>query len=124
MHRAQTIGGVMDFELEGLIDSVRKTHGGGAIELHVGASDEGDVLEAHLFRDAVEESAGGAPTGLRCFLKVHDGRDHNLVVDMRDSGELHQLLCRVVASEGTQNGAQEKSSIPSDFVGFEDCPDF
>lgn len=59
------------------------------IEVHVGALDRDDVREAHLLRDAVQERAHCGPS---LSLTVHRGREHNLVVAMRDAGELHARL--------------------------------
>ena len=89
------------------------------------------MTEALLLQRAVEERAAlatspGADEAVRCSVKVHDGRDHNLVVEMRDSGELHDWLCQLVAAEGAEGGAAAgvEEALPAKFVGFEDCPDF
>ena len=54
---------------------------------------------------------------------MHVARDHNLVVEMRDSGELHELLRSLVAEEDGA-AAHDAAEIPSDFEGFANCPDF
>lgn len=114
---------MVGYELVGLTDALRAAPAAqrGVIELHVGGCDEGDVHEAALLAHAAEE-AGAAGGCLSCTLEVHEGRDHNLVVEMRDSGELHDLLVRLVAADPARGGATE--SLPSQFVGFHDCPDF
>ncbi|KAL3908612.1 MAG: hypothetical protein SGPRY_009729, partial [Prymnesium sp.] len=60
--------------------------------------------------------------GPRCDVIVHPGRDHNMVVDMRDSGELHTLLCSLQDTAGRKS--RPEVSLPEGFVGFHDCPDF
>ena len=65
------------------------------IELHAGAAEEGDVREAEMLAAAVaERRAHRGESGVACELTVHAGRDHNLVKEMRDAGELHALLRR------------------------------
>ena len=109
-----------------------------AIEVHAGALEEGDVYEARLLAAAVEQrraaemafrtpqraelegvrrESGG---GLACSLTVHPGRDHNLVKEMRDLGELQALLQRVA---GLAGGFSDNEGITDDFVGFRDCGD-
>ena len=58
---------------------------------------------------------------MTCELTVHEGRDHNLVTDMRDAGELDALLRRIAAGDDDEGGG---AAIPEEFRGFEDCPDF
>ena len=110
------------------------------IELHVGDADPGDVHEARVLQEAIAayESAAaphrgsgdqrGPPPRLACDVTVHAARDHNLVVDMRDTGELHELLCRFVAEgEGAgdaRGSAPAQIAMPEAFGGFQDCPDF
>lgn len=97
-----------------------------AIEVHCGDADPGDVAEARTLAAAVESVSqsreGGV--GVSCRVKVHQARDHNLVVEMRDSGELHELLCALVAADDAQDIAGAAPEIPSDFEGFANCPDF
>lgn len=121
----QAAGRVVGHELVGLTDTVRvASTSRSVVELHVGALDEGDVQEAALLKRAVDNMAAVRATeGLSCTVKVHEGRDHNLVVEMRDSGELHELLCRLVTNPETADTTRH-SLLPQEFVGFEDCPDF
>ena len=69
------------------------------IEVHVGEKEPGDVREARMLQAAVatraskEDNSGGG--GLSCRLHLHAGRDHNVATEMRDSGELHELLRRL-----------------------------
>ena len=67
------------------------------IEVHVGAAEAGDVHEAELLIGAVNgrrRTGGGTDGdgGLCAMMQVHPNRDHNLVVALRDSGELHRML--------------------------------
>jgi hypothetical protein len=100
-----------------------------AIELHAGSTEAGDVYEAEMLAAAVAAShaAGG---GVSCRLTVHEGRDHNLVKEMRDEGELHALLRRVAGVETAEAGAAREAGaraaavgIDANFVGFHDCGD-
>ena len=124
------IGRAAGFPLESLDSLVRKLpprqpwpQGSATrIVLHCGDADPGDVAEAWTLEAAVREAAALRPTGVACSVTVHAARDHNLVVDMRDSGELHELLCSLVAEEGAEAGGE--AEIPSDFEGFTNCPDF
>ena len=88
----------------------------------MGDADPGDVDEARALERAIASSApprsGGGVPRLACAVTVHAARDHNLVVDMRDTGELHDLLCRLVRED------EPSGVMPADFVGFQDCPDF
>ena len=63
------------------------------VVLHVGASDAGDVYEAELLSTAIDAArrkhGGGGP---RVALTVHANRDHNLVVDLRNDGQLVRML--------------------------------
>jgi len=102
-----------------------------AIEVHAGATEDGDVREAQLLVQAVDERRrrlGGGEGELSCALTLHDGRDHNLVKEMRDAGELHDLLRRVAGLEldapPTAAEPQPSAGIAAGFVGFEDCGDF
>jgi len=74
--------------------------GGVRIEIHAGDADPGDVSEALLLEQTIGACATAA--GLSCCVKVHPGRDHNLVVDMRDTGELHKMLCCLAAEDGDE----------------------
>ena len=87
-----------------------------SIELHAGSLEVGDVAEAMLLVDAVEARSR---SGLSCTLTVHEGRDHNLVKEMRDEGELHSLLRRVAGLTRESEGDE----ISEEFVGFQDCGD-
>jgi hypothetical protein len=80
-----------------------------AIELHVGANDEGDVREARLLLGATERH--GLPS-LACSLHVYPDRGHNLVTQMRDDGELDDLLKRLAAPVGGRPGATISSFAP------------
>ena len=73
--------------------------------------------------ESVSQSREGG-VGVSCRVKVHQARDHNLVVEMRDSGELHELLCALVAADDAQDIAGAAPEIPTDFEGFANCPDF
>lgn len=68
------------------------------IELHVGAEEEGDVMEAHILRDAVR--ARSDTCGLTCTLQLHAGCDHSVVGALRDSGQLQPLLRRHLRGPG------------------------
>ena len=103
------------------------------LELHVGSCDQGDVHEAERLKAAVDAhrergELGGVASRLTCRVVVHPGADHNLVVGLRDRGELHRLLEALVAGE--EDGAKSKldmarpDRIPEHFDGFQDCPDF
>lgn len=142
------VGHAEGFRLESLDEIVRglaSRHGGGVttpggrahrqptigIEIHCGDADPGDVAEARTLEavvsqlsQGVEAAAGGGGVGfgVTCAVKVHEARDHNLVVEMRDSGELHDLLRSLVAEE--EGAAPDAAEIPSDFEGFANCPDF
>jgi hypothetical protein len=91
----------------------------------VGARDVGDVEEAALLHQAVAEAAAaGGGGGVTCTVELHADRDHNLVTDMRDTGELHELLCRLVRGEEIGAGRGVEPAMAADFDGFPDCPDF
>lgn len=65
--------------------------------MHVGATEHGDVHEAELLRAAVEgrgQHGSTAASRMAIDLHVHPNRNHNLVIDLRDTGELHHLLRR------------------------------
>ena len=103
------------------------------VEMHVGRLEEGDVREAKMLQAAVDgrrcssSGGGGGGGGVACALTVHDGRDHNLVKEMRDDGELHELLRRVAglasAPAAASEDAKESGAIAEGFVGFRDCGD-
>ena len=64
-----------------------------ALELHVGSAEHGDVHEAELLRAAVHERRRGSRgCGMRCCTRLHANRSHNLVLHLRNSGELHEML--------------------------------
>ena len=111
-----------------------------AIELHAGTADPGDVYEALLLEAAVAQrrhtGAGSttmnaadtadtaADAAVSCVLNVHEGRDHNLVKEMRDAGELHELLQRIAGvGAAAAQGDGATSTIVDGFVGFRDCGD-
>ncbi|KAL1525112.1 hypothetical protein AB1Y20_019984 [Prymnesium parvum] len=142
----QAFGEIEQFELLGLLDVVRTASGyNTVVEVHVGSKDVSDVREAMLLQEAVQELVVAREDqeslavhcgqrsdvqtvtrqgGVTCSVVVHDERDHNLVVDMRDSGELHDLLCRVASSRHGTSDAKDADSLPDKFLGFHDCPDF
>ena len=73
------------------------------VMIHVGAQEAGDVREAEMVRAAVEVKSSSSVPGdqhLSCDVHVHRGRDHNLVTAMRDTGELHDLLMRLLDTGG------------------------
>ena len=83
-------------QMTSLVESVGCSEKATAIEIHVGSREEGDLLEADMVKVA-SESRREAGWGISCVVHVHQGRDHNLVTAMRDTGELHELLARQVA---------------------------
>ena len=92
----QVVGQAEHFSLLSLTDAARGASPGCTthVQLHVGASEAGDVHEAELLLAAIDETRasmrnGAGPTA---SLRVHPNRDHNLVVRLRDSGELHDML--------------------------------
>ena len=109
-----------------LIDAAALAPSNTVVEVHVGAVDEGDVLEAKMLQAAIADASSARAGGVSCRVVVHEGRDHNLVVDMRDAGELHDLLRRVAAAPASTGGGDPTAQpgIPADFDGFKDCPDF
>lgn len=84
------------------------------LEVHVGAEDVGDEAEVGMLRAAVEarqrgasrSETGSAANTMQIKVQVHKGRDHNVVVDLRDSGELHGLLKRLIDAP-RQEGEQD-----------------
>ena len=109
------------------------------LEVHVGGLCPGDVQEARALESAVHEY--GERLRLRCTCTLHAQREHCLAADMRDTGELHEVLSRLVLStarpcarldiEDAELEAQipeaeqtETQGLPMGFVGFEDCDDF
>lgn len=79
------VGAADGFELTSLCDVVAATTSAAAhIEVHVGSLEPGDVTEARML-------AAALPAGAVDVVE-HPGRGHNLVTDMRDSGELDALL--------------------------------
>ena len=97
----KVVGGVEGFELTPATDAAKAARRGCAthIEIHVGASEQGDLHEAELVVAAVDEqrrkNGRGGPTA---NLRVHANRDHNLVVALRDEGSLHEMLCEWLRS--------------------------
>ena len=78
------VGAVDGFELTSLRDVAVATTAAAHIELHMGSLETGDVAEAHML-------AAALPAGAVDVVE-HAGRGHNLVTDMRNSGELDALL--------------------------------
>lgn len=78
------VGAVEGFELTSLRDVAAATSVAAHIEVHVGSLEAGDVAEAQML-------AAALPAGAVDVIE-HAGRGHNLVTDMRDSGELDALL--------------------------------
>ena len=109
-------GAAADFPLVSLVDAVSAADAPAhtRLEVHVGSGAPADVVEAELLRAAAGDE--------RCTITLHEGRDHNLVTDMRDAGELDALLHRI-ATEGDGDG-DGGAAIPEGFTGFDDCPDF
>lgn len=136
---AQEFARVEGFELVDLVDVVTSTSNRkSVIEIHVGEQDDGDVVDAFTLQEAVnkvknratakpvastDEKADFRLPSLTCSVSVHEERDHNLVIEMRDTGELHELLCRVVQSEPVASQS-DLMPMPERFVGFKDCDDF
>ena len=88
----RVVGAAEQFELTSLVDAARRAPATStltAVELHLGASEVGDVHEGELLHDAICARAAG---GLSCTMHVHANRGHNLVLQMRDSGQLHERL--------------------------------
>ena len=86
------------------------------------------MLQAAVDGRRCSSSGGGVGGGgVACALTVHDGRDHNLVKEMRDEGELHELLRRVAglasAPAAASEEEEESGAIAEGFVGFRDCGD-
>ena len=78
--------------------------------------EEARVLEAAVAsRAAAVLSMSGGVHGLTCTVEEHADCDHNLVVDMRDSGKLHELLCSFV---GADEAGRTEAEVPKEFVGF------
>ena len=92
-----------------------------ALEIHVGGLCEGDVVEAHSLEAAVREREAG---GLTCTCHVHPEYDHSLAGSMRDSGALHDLLCRLVGARDAEASSAPVERLPEGFVGFADVEDF
>ena len=73
----------------------------------------------------------GSNGEVSCELTVHPARDHNLVKEMRDEGELHALLQRVAGIDALVTTQMEAGTAPAEsatiladgFVGFHDCGD-
>jgi pimeloyl-ACP methyl ester carboxylesterase len=100
----QIVAATMGYGLPNLVEAVRSapTTARTRLEVHVGGLDANDVREAQLLRAAVEERAQliGHTSGLRIKLAVHHGSEHNLVVELRDKGQLHEMLRGWLASNG------------------------
>ena len=105
--------------LASLVESIRTpgvmkaTH----LEVHVGDRCPGDVTEARLLETACTESGGG----VSCACVVHADRDHCLAAAMKQSGELHDVLARLVSQPACN---RHDARMPEAFAGFVDCDDF
>lgn len=86
------------------------------LEVHVGELCAGDCAEAELFAAAV--AAAEPEANLACAVVRHPRRGHRLAGEMRESGELHELLRRAVGDGAAEQG------LPESYVGFEGCDDF
>ena len=69
------------------------------IEVHVGAQEKGDVMEAEMLRTAVDAARGAGSPELSIDVRVWPGKDHNVVTALRDGGELHDILRRWCGGE-------------------------
>ena len=124
----RVVGEVEGFELTPLTDAARRAPVGCTtrLEVHAGSSEAGDVHEAELLVAAVEEEArkrsssssgskrgdGGGASVPTATLTVHPNRDHNLVIDLRDNGELHTMLQSwLQPSAATSAGMRATSSL-------------
>ncbi|KAL1519272.1 hypothetical protein AB1Y20_022801 [Prymnesium parvum] len=111
LHWLRLVAHFEQLELKPLTDCVRDAPAGcrTQIEVHVGGDEPGDVAEAEMLRAAVEQrraarkrQGAAAEGGVGIVVHTHAARDHNLVVDMRNSGELHALLTRHIGEEPTE----------------------
>ena len=108
--------------LPSLVDAVRSAPASCKTRLvvHVGGVDYNDVREAKLLHEAVEECtrhrlrrgtpAAGAGHGMTFDLSVHPGREHNLVVELRDQGQLHDMLCGWLSTDGMTTDGDHTST--------------
>lgn len=126
---------LVDAPLTSLVEAVEAAARDGhscAIDLHAGSAEVGDVYEAQLLSEACERAqqraatataSGRAPT---CKLTVHEGRDHNLVTEMRNEGALDALLARVAGCESPASDGRVPpgQALAAAFVGFEGDADF
>lgn len=94
-----------------------------AVTVHVGSGEPGDVMEAELAAEAVagwraqyghgggraggggSGGGGSGADGLCLDVIVHSGRDHNLVVDLRDEGLLEWMIRELVSGPATAGQA-------------------
>ena len=99
-------GAAADFPLVSLVDAVSAADAPAhtRLEVHVGSGAPADVVEAELLRAAAGDE--------RCTITLHEGRDHNLVTDMRDAGELDALLRRIAAGDDEGGGARDPGGVP------------
>ena len=130
------VGAVEGFELTSLVDAANRAPLScrTRIELHVGATDAGDVFEAEMLVDAVAGrrgskgskgggggggggGSGGSAQRMHATLRVHPNRDHNLVVGLRDSGELHAMLVGWLAPGGGGEATAEGGAAAAGKAG-------
>ena len=84
--------GARPLELASLLPSMERCSRPFAVEVHVGARESGDVREALLLREAAAAAAGGAVVGVH----VHSRQGHLLFRDLKETGELSELLRRLM----------------------------
>lgn len=125
----QLVSAVEGFEPTSLLDAVRRTPQTCSTQviLHVGTADENDVREAQMLRDEVNHrrgsgsssgsSSGGGGSRIHLTLHLHADREHNLVVEMRDSGRLQALMrgwlhpCPSGAEDGARRGEEHARRV-------------
>lgn len=115
------VASVTGVPLMSLVDAVQAagSHTKTRLEVHVGSKEPEDIQEARLLKDAVERTQAATGNDLSMDLKVHEGLDHNLVRNLKQTGQLHELLQRFAGP-----AVVDADGIPEDFVGFKDCGDF
>ena len=114
------------FAMRSLVEAVREAPPSifTAVEVHVGASEHGDVYEAERLQAAVDErhaagdgggggGGGVASRALSCTTFVHANRSHNLVLQLRDAGELYEMLFRWLAPSAAPADPSPSSPSPS-----------
>lgn len=85
------IGG-RPLELASLLPSVAGCTTPFVVDVHVGARESGDVREALLLREAAAAAAGGATVTVH----VHSRQGHLLFRDLKETGQLSELLQRLI----------------------------